>query len=445
MNRSTTHSRLRVELLEDRQLLAGDVDVFAIGNVLHVRGDGLDNGLAITSTSEGVLEVSGLNQGGAVTTINGLASQPFIRIKEIIISLGEGNDALVATRMPLSGSMSIQMGQGNDFVGLGEFDNNSLVDSAVNSLLDALVISTNLAIDTGEGNDIVAGRNVSTKALVLTTLGGDDVITLDHQGNPGDPNHVPGITASAGLAINAGEGTNIVTLSGLNIMSLTVTGGAVQDTVTVEKATIAKGANIQAKDGANLVTLEEVTSKSLHVSAGLGNDTVTLEQVTCSKRISLSDNYGNDLFDLEDVAARSLGISAGFGADTISLEDVTTTQSIRIDSGDGEDEVTLKDIIAKSLATALGDGADELSLDNVAATKKVIIGGGIGNDTPELKRVSAAALEILLAAGDDEISLETVLVSGKTRIDGGQDTNVYTDMGGNSLPILERTNFQTIV
>jgi hypothetical protein len=449
VNRKPSPTRLRIESLEYRQLLAGDIDAHAIGTVLYIDGDSTANGLAIQSPSEGVFEVTGLPQGGSATTINEHVSESFVHIKELFVNLDDGDDVLVLTNLSLQGSVTIHTGDGDDFIGLGEFNDNGLLDSAVENILDgllgALTITTNLTIDTADDNDTLQARNVVVKLATILMGEGNDSITLDGNGELGDPNFVPGVTTGAALTIGMGNGENSVSLEKLNAQSLSLILGDDQDTVSLKKSTITKRTDINAQNGANSIELEEVTSKSLGISLGLGNDEVSLDKVTTTGRTVIGDSFGNDSVELNEVTAKSLGVSLGVGNDELSLTDVTVAKSIDLAAGEGNDVITLLRIIAKSLDVWLDGGDDELSLDNVAITKCASLSGGLGNDSMVLDGVSAQTLKVSLGVGDDDISLEHVLVGKTATIDGGIGDNVYTDLGGNTFAKLNRKNFQTII
>ena len=437
-----TTSISRFEALENRLALAGDVNAFAIGTVLHIRGDSEDNGVAVHSTSEGVIEVTGLVRDGLATTINESASQTFTKIKDIVITLNDGDDALVITKLPVSGSISVQLGEGNDVLALGEFDNSGdLVDDIVDDLVGALTVKTSLLIDTGDGDDVIVGRNVSARNFTLATGIGNDSVTFDRNGEPNDNDFIPGVTTSAGLTINMGIGASDVTLDGITVQSLTLTLGDADDELSFKNSTVAKGISIDGRNGANELDIEEITAKNLGISLGLGNDVVSLKSVTTTGKISVSDNFGDDTVTLEDVNAKSFSASLGMGIDTVTMTDVTVANAININTGAGNDTVTLTAIAAKSLSVNLNDGDDTLTFNNVAITKGASNNAGTGNDILVFDGVGAQSLTVVLGDGDDQFSFEQTMIGKKSKIDGGKGTNDYNDTVNNSLGKLTKKNF----
>jgi hypothetical protein len=435
----------QVESLEGRRMMAGDVDAYAIGNALYIKGDDTANGIVITSSSEGVIDVIGIEQSGDSTLINGYTSQSFTNIKYVISSLDDGDDALILTNLPLDKSVSIQTGDGNDFIGLGEFDNTGFVDEIVDDLLGALTIGDTLAIDMGAEDNTLLARNVDTSLTSIATHEGDDTITLESQGSADDSDYLPGFTASKGLALYTGEGTNSVTLKGVVVSNLSVILGDGNDTVSLANVSATKATNIAGYDGTNTVAIDEVSSKSLIVSFGIGNDNVSLNRVTVAKGIALHDSYGNDLVALHEVSSKSLAISLGSGNDELTLDDISVTKSLSIRSAEGDDSLSLNGIIAKSLDVSLGSGDDELSFTNVAITNTTTVDGNNGSDSVVVDGLRSKSLKITLGNGDDEISLQHAQIASTGTIDGGKDNNVYTDVGSNSFAKLNRKNFQTIV
>ena len=90
--------KLRVEKLEDRSMLNGNVVVSAVGATLLIRGDGGNNGIQISGTATpGQYVVAPI--AGSGTTINGNGSAAGKTVNKItaLISadMGAGNDTLL--------------------------------------------------------------------------------------------------------------------------------------------------------------------------------------------------------------------------------------------------------------------------------------------------------------------------------------------------------------
>lgn len=269
MQRKQTTRNLKVESLESRQMLAGDVDAFAYGKFLYVMGDAADNGVAIVDGGNGTISVIGLEQGGSATTINGDAGPVnFNKISNIIVSTGKGNDAVVVSNLALKGNLSIFGDHGNDAIALGDFDDaNDLFDDAVDPLLGALTVNKNVIIQDSHGNNSILIDGLDArKSMQIVTGNGDD--SIDWQGALGN-------VVGKSLTINSGNGNDAVTLANL----------AIGKTLTINTVT-----------GDDDVTLRDLSAKSLNVVLGTGDDSVTVEDVTIAKNATYNGVNGDDEF-----------------------------------------------------------------------------------------------------------------------------------------------------
>jgi hypothetical protein len=274
MLRKQTRQKLNIENLESRQMMAGDVSAYSISKILYVNGDSLSNGIVLTSDVNGVITVAGIEQSGSATTINGGASSTFTKIKDIVISMNKGDDAIVATDLFVNGNLYISGGKDNDAIGLGEFDDtNGLVDDAVDSLLGALTVKKSFVIDSGDGDDALLGRNVTVnKSLVVSMGTGNDIVQFDADG--------------------LGPGVNV-------LKTATISTSTGDDQVSLYRMTVAKSLTISTHNDQDLVELDSVTTKTLSVPLGSGDDEVTVENSSITKKATFNGDSGlNDYTDL---------------------------------------------------------------------------------------------------------------------------------------------------
>ena len=255
--------KLKLETLESRQMMAGDVNAYAISKILYINGDSADNGIALVDGGNGTFNVVGLSQGGSATTINGGASQNFNKIKDIVITMNKGNDAVVVTDIFVNGNVFVSGGKGNDVVGLGEFADSGLVDDAVDTLLGALSIKKGLVIDTGEDNDTLLARSLTSKSLVVSMGLGDDNVTFD--------------AAGAGVSV-------------LKTASISTSTG--NDTVNLDQVSASKGLTVSTANGNDTVSLSQITAKSLSVSLGADNDDVAIDGSSITKTAAFNGDSG---------------------------------------------------------------------------------------------------------------------------------------------------------
>jgi hypothetical protein len=269
MQRKHTNRNLKVESLESRRMMAGDMDAFAYGKFLYVMGDNADNGVAIVDGGDGTISVIGLDQGGSPTTVNG-DSDPvsFYKISNVIVSTGKGDDAVVVSNLTLKGTLSVFGDHGNDAIALGDFEDvNDLIDDAADALLGALTVNKSVFIQDGLGdNSIIIGGLDVRKSMQLVTGNGND--SIDWQGDLAN-------AVGKSLSINTGNGNDSVSLANL---------------------AIGKSFTMNTSTGDDTVTLQDLSAKSLNVVLGTGDDTITVEDVAIAKNATFNGVNGDDEF-----------------------------------------------------------------------------------------------------------------------------------------------------
>ena len=153
---SAAQPRLALETLETRHALAGDVMAMMYGQMLVIWGDAAANGVVLSYSSNALTyEVAGKDSGGAPTTINGQAAASFNNVQSVAVLLNGGDDAFsvgspAAVDTVIRQWLSIDMGDGNDTVQLGQGGNppGGDVPTAMH-----LQTGTSVNIDLGAGDD----------------------------------------------------------------------------------------------------------------------------------------------------------------------------------------------------------------------------------------------------------------------------------------------------
>lgn len=215
MRNSNRFSRsLRYEALEDRQMMAGFVSAYVEAGVLKVVGDDLSNGVEIRETGKpGCFDVVGYNWAGRGTLINGRAHQVFCGVTQGIearlnggsdrlwilgsdstrplnvgtaglsVDMGDGNNDLLCAFLNVAGACVIN-GQdgGDDFeVAYSQFRAGLSIRTSggadVLSLCDCQV-GRRLAVDMGQGNDMMGLQSVVADTLQVSMGGGDDTLGI---------------------------------------------------------------------------------------------------------------------------------------------------------------------------------------------------------------------------------------------------------------------------
>ena len=271
---------LRLEALEEKTLLAGDVQVVVSRGDLVITGDRADNQVEIVATANpGEYEVRGLERGGEDTTINGTG--------ETITVDGVRDD------------IRIDMGGGDSQIGLMESAEGDLLavpdDLVIRNRAGQLTIDTDnvqvrddLRIRTRRGSDNI--RLLETQVdddVRIVTLGGDDDVSLDQ------------VNVGSDTMIKLGAGVNELTVQDTEFGDdLNVTGGHAGDgdTFRIRDTNVGDRIDVSAHSGTDTGCLLNVESRSMHIHMGRGSDRFDLSNVTVSQRTRVSGDGGSDTF-----------------------------------------------------------------------------------------------------------------------------------------------------
>jgi hypothetical protein len=277
MIRKRTNSSLRLENLESRHMMAGDVMAFTSAKTLYVLGDNASNGVALVDDGSGNVNVIGLEQDGSETLINGDTNQVFSKVKNIVIVTGTGDDAVVVADLTVKGSLTITTEGGDDAIGLGGYlDPDDLFDDAVDSLLSDLTVKGPTTINAGGGdNNVIMDDATINSVLTIVTGIGDNTIEL-------------GVTSP-------------VTVKGV----VTIATSIGNDTVNLNGLTTTKELVVSTSVGNDEVTLTDVTAKYVTVALGPGDDEVTVEDTTVRKTAVFDGSTGDNIYN--DAGGNSFG------------------------------------------------------------------------------------------------------------------------------------------
>lgn len=296
------NSTLRIEKLEDRILLAGNVTAVQNGSQLVINGDADDNFIVVTNDGgAGTIEVSEADGG----TVNGGGPETFAGITHIVIRGRAGDDIVIVDDIDIEGNLTIQLNQDDgDGQGAGVFTSN---------------IGGNLAISSDGDADVevgVFGNNVGGAAQIVTRGGDDDIEVED--GNIGGQ-----------LVINAGHGDNDVFLGGFE-------GG------------LNVGGNLIVNDGADDLDLEAENVNvggTLNIDAGArGDSEIVLHNIDVGGQFWVRTGDGFDYVHICDVEV-DLGtvIALREGDDVLEVGDSTFHSHFQA-SGGPEVNDTINDL-----------------------------------------------------------------------------------------------------
>ncbi|MGA2031451.1 MAG: hypothetical protein ABSG68_04280 [Thermoguttaceae bacterium] len=315
-------SRLRFEGLESRVMLDGNVTSHIDHGRLELKGDALNNSIAITQAA-GTLTVKGL----AGTKIDGLALEKFAGITDLSVELKDGNDSLTIgtftkatfNQVSLSGRVSIEMGDGNNVLQIG-----------------GLTTGGDLRVETGSGatDDVLVNH---------ARVGGELNVEIDAK--------TLGALALAATAVNKdasvemGRGNDGIGLLGLSV------GGKL---------------DIETNDGNDLLlattnkTLFRTDANAFSVANGVGS--ISAADVT-----AFFNAAGNPTFSVE---AGSAEVHTGDGNDVAVIDHAKVIGKFEISLGDGNDSLTVAADFAGSAVLDGGGGTNTLN-----ATPKIPANG----------------------------------------------------------------------
>ena len=207
---SNHHRKLRMEQMERREMMAGDIAAFMQGGNLilnEAAGQaGRDNAVSIMRLSDTMVRVTGMPTlaDGTVSKVNGMSFQDFAISPNtsLFVNFGGGNDAV--TFAPAGGEISFK---------------EIHVDVAAPSLITRTRGTTAQPFTfPSPDNDVVfLERFHTTGAVSINTGTGNDIVTIKNA-KIGDV----GLTA-ANVSINTGAGADIVKVFS-NIDTTLITG-----------------------------------------------------------------------------------------------------------------------------------------------------------------------------------------------------------------------------
>lgn len=239
----------RLEPLERRQMLAGNVLVSLSGNNVTVTGDSLGNTVEITALDNKVV-IRGLQD----TLVNG----------------SPDNFVLATGSRMIDGSVNISMGLGNDTV---LFSRNVIIAGISNIAGDDgddQLGSTGVQFQTaaffygGNGNDTVSLQDSTFGTLWIKTHHGNDLVTLED------------VTTTGKLKIKTGTGNDdvalnrVTTAAGTKLSIHTENG---DDDVAIRNSTINGVFKLRTRGGSDAVMTDDNTFNDVvTVNLGRNND-----------------------------------------------------------------------------------------------------------------------------------------------------------------------------
>lgn len=392
MSRPRPSPRLRLEPLESRRLLAGNVTVRLDSGSLVVQGDRRDNAIAIGAGAEdGELTIVGLGDAnGQPTTINQAATPLTLSglTKDLVINLGKGNDWVGLTNLVLPRNLRINSGGGHDRIGIG-----GIPAATSGNPLSARSLGAAARADSENeepGDEILEDERP-----------GDDVIyTLAGAAEP----FVPLGTLAAGPVRVEGD--------------VLVVSGAGDDELGEAALNVRGGQAILTGAGKDEVEITESAPTGEGFSPG----------VRVNHRLTVDLGAGNDIF-------------TAFAGDNTAGDDdpaLRVENDLIVVGGAEKDFITLESVrISDRLIVLGGAGNDSLTLDNARAAS-AILATGSGHDVVEILNSDLNGLQAALGLGNDTVRIGASQIDNDAVVDGVQGDDRFEDLGGNTIADLRR-------
>ncbi len=334
-NRSskTTSRHLRVEALETRRLLAGNVtaEVSRFGNLL-ITGDADSNDIqiAVDPVIPGRVTIA---SGTDLTTINGLATeQTFQTRRDIRIDMNDGDDSVEV--------------EGNDF---GSATRNFIYDGGdgTNSLdVGSYIVPGIVQITNGDKLGSGGFFDVNLAAMVV----GHDVTI--HNGDGDWEVQIDGSTIGGDVRITNGDGNTLVTGEGNNVLG---------------KYFIKNGHGFHMINGFNT----SLIAGDVEIKNGAGGGEIFVGAQRIGKDLLI---YTEDATDIE--ISSSIGddvrIRNGEGTGSIRLESTDIGDDLYIETGGGAHHVSfgfsrfgLSSFVGDDLYILTRDGDSWITIDGL--------------------------------------------------------------------------------
>lgn len=422
-----TDRKLRMQGLEQRQLMAGDVAAYIQDGTLFIEGDDAGNIIQVEELGtagqgrviEGVMisgsntSINGRNFAGMFSTSGfGNSDQAF---DNIIINMNGGNDSVTfldngaASSSRLDGYIDVNLGSGSDTFTMEDWD----VDNYVAAYAQIPQLSSAYITDTkiGEGlhtylrnvsiEDVQVGvSNPRSWGTYLTAASDIDITGLS-------TNY---FNASTRDLQNTQFDTNFIDISQLYVVGdAEIRGDIAADHIDIDDSSITGNFNIYSHRAGNTSAARDVIEvNDLGTGGGFsiytGNDSRG-DVVTVSNssflRAGVFTGGGDNRITMTDVnVSRDLWMSSENGADTYSLTNLDLGTDLGLYTFGGDDTVTMSNVDAQDQIFAdLGTGDDFMLIGDYSSADSLrVIGGGTrsqpGKDSLTLKRSSFGKMDL---------------------------------------------------
>jgi hypothetical protein len=429
------HRKLRMEQMEAREMMAGDVTASVVnGNLIlneaagHV---GESNQVLISQMGRDKVRVTGLGSrsiGSTSSLINGKAWQDFTVPGNLTVNFGGGNDLVNfdASAPPHFQDVTLNMAAVSSQVPITKGNDSVMIWNAV--------IRGSLTVNTGVGDDWVYIENASIGggATINTGAGSDEVDLMGaHISHNLDIQTYGALTENDADVVNFDSNSDS-TQPAIVDGNVNVRMGGGDDGFYVTNPNFAD---------ANVDWLGLQTNGSMTVDTGAGNDTAYLRNLRIAGNFSINTGAGADTLDMRQTRiAGETGIPAAVSGN-LSVQMFASTAEADADSATFETTGS-----TGSMTVLMGGGNDVLKLTNVFTGHDLNLDAGAGDDNVQLTEVTAIDNFFAnLGDGNDVLTVNDLsIVYGKGTIDGGAGTDSMTKTGYFPTGQVTQANFEWI-
>lgn len=362
--RKTAYTVHRMELLEQRALLAGNVLVTLQNGNATITGDSADNSVELV-VSGSTLIVQGVDG----TTING-ATTAF---------------TLSSTSTTFGGSLVAMLGAGDDAFSIGS----------------GVTLSKTVKVSGEAGDDTLGVSGTVTGRLTLSAGAGSDAIAVRNATTPG------------GISIDA-SGSVVVAISDSTIgSSLVISTGNGDDDIVISDTTINSNTSITTRSGNDDIVLKDSTLHGkFYLSADRGDDVAVIDSTTIDGKSELWMREGEDSVQVQGNSVLSSRFFVGqrLGRNSTEVQSTATVSRLRqvgrpsSDVSDSLIETRITNSTTGAIAKA--DAVNAVvapTLSVVIAANSIVENAGAAATTATITRTGSttSALTVNLSSSND--------------------------------------------
>lgn len=372
---------LRMERLEEKVPLAGDVTVAVVNGDLLITGDVQANSLIVEEGSPDGHQYRII--GRDLTTVNGGLPNEWYFVdgvtRDVIVNLGDDADTFRAYGTPgVSGfekpfavgrDLRINTGAGEDRISLGVTEAEEIT-SVFSFSQSPVSVGRDLIINSGaDADNFLFSATVVSRNLTISDSGGDTHLEVFPTFLY--PQFPFPMAVDGNVTVTTGGGSDFIALDEITIGGNVTYGlGGGDDVGIIQNFSAGGSVLVNLGSGLNLAQISSAPIGGGVLVTGTGVNDVQLDLLDVASAIVVTTNSGDDLIYILNSTAGSAVITSGGGADYVQFTDAAFDL----------------------LMVSLGSGSDTLNLDGVQATLAVLLGGG-GTDTLQ----EAADNQFLLA------------------------------------------------